>query len=220
MHFTQLQSVTLLSAGLAAAILLFFLIKRPAFTNAMKLWLFAGLGGLPILAAGTGNVQGFETTEKRSFCGSCHVMGKHAEDSEDPHSTSLAARHARNPMFGEENCYTCHADYGMYGTVLTKMGGMRHVWLYYTEYKDIPLDEALPTIHLRKPFQNDTCMQCHSTRDPVWAKVKDHGSSLDEIRKGTISCASGGCHGYAHPFGADAHPVAAPGSAASDGGAP
>ena len=215
-HFSQLQSVTLASAGLAALILLFFLIRRPAFTHAMKLWLLLGLGALPILAAGTGNVQGFETTEKRSFCGSCHVMARHAEDSEDPHSKSLAARHARNKMFGEENCYTCHADYGMYGTVLTKMGGMRHVWLYYTEYKDIPLDQALPTIHIRKPFPNSTCMECHSTENPIWLAVKDHRSSLDGVRSGAISCASGGCHGYAHPFGAGAQAAA---SAAPDAGA-
>ena len=173
---------------------------RPPLTHAVKLWLLLGLGVLPIATATTGNIQGFETTEERSFCGSCHVMSRHQQDSEDPHSNSLAARHARNPMFGSENCYTCHANYGMYGTVLTKMGGMRHVWLYYTEYRTIPLDEALPTIHLREPYPNDNCMQCHSTRDAIWSKVPDHASSLDDVRSGQISCASGGCHGYAHPF--------------------
>ena len=69
-------------------------------------------------------------------------MALHAADSDDPASQSLASRHARNAMFGSENCYVCHADYGMFGTVVTKAGGMRHVWLYLTEYRDMPLEEA------------------------------------------------------------------------------
>lgn len=199
-HFSQLQTVTLTSAGFAAAILLFFLIRRPAFTHVMKLWLFLGLGALPILAAGTGNVQGFETTEKRSFCGSCHVMARHAQDSEDPHSQSLAARHARNKMFGEENCYTCHADYGMYGTVITKFGGMRHVYEYYMHYHDMPLSESRTKITILKPFPNSTCMRCHSTTLPKWEDVPDHQAIVESTQTGQVSCASSGCHGPAHPF--------------------
>jgi NapC/NirT cytochrome c family protein len=199
-HFSQLQLIALLCAGGAIAILVGYLVLRPPLNHAVKLWLLLGLGVLPIGAAAAGNIQGFETTETRSFCGSCHTMSKHASDSEDPTSTSLAARHARNKMFGEDNCYMCHANYGMYGTVLTKMGGMRHVWLYYTEYRDKPLDEVLKTLRLREPFPNDTCMQCHSTDNAIWLRVPDHAASLDEVRAGRISCASGGCHGYAHPF--------------------
>ena len=41
-------------------------------------------------------------------------------------------------MFGSENCYVCHANYGMFGTIVTKAGGMRHVWLYLTEYRNSP----------------------------------------------------------------------------------
>ena len=45
-------------------------------------------------------------------------------------------------MFGPENCYTCHANYGMFGTVKTKLGGMRHVYEYVFHYRNMPLDEA------------------------------------------------------------------------------
>jgi len=199
-HVSQLGEISLACSAGAAAIVITFLIRRPALTHAVKVWLLLGLGVLPVGAAATGNIQGYETTESRAFCGSCHVMSRHQSDSEDPKSTSLAARHARNPMFGGENCYMCHADYGMYGTVLTKMGGMRHVWLYYTEYRDVPVDQALKTIHLREPYPNENCMQCHSTRDELWLRVPDHASSLEDVRANRISCASGGCHGYAHPF--------------------
>jgi hypothetical protein len=94
----------------------------------------------------------------------------------------------------------CHADYGMFGTVLTKLGGMRHVWLYVTEYRNVPLEEAKKTIHLVKPYRNSNCMQCHSTELPIWQRVPDHKSSMQEVRQQKVSCASAGCHGYAHPF--------------------
>ena len=58
----------------------------------------------------TGNMAGYEYTLKRPFCGSCHVMGPYIRDAEDAKSNSLAAIHSRNHRFGEESCYTCHAE--------------------------------------------------------------------------------------------------------------
>ena len=93
----------------------------------------------------------------------------------------------------------CHADYGMFGTVLTKIGGMRHVWLYYTRVPNTPIEEAKKTIHLREPFPNDNCMQCHSTQDLLWLKVPDHKPPLDDVRADRVSCASRGATARA-PF--------------------
>jgi nitrate/TMAO reductase-like tetraheme cytochrome c subunit len=200
-------------AALSAVILLAYLALRPPLVRATKLWLFLGLGVLPIGAAFAGNVQGFEATKERAFCGSCHLMSLHQEDSDDPKSGSLAARHARNAMFGIDNCYVCHADYGMFGTIVTKAGGMRHVWMNLTAYRGVSLDRAKETIHLREPSRmNGNCMQCHSTRDPLWLRVPDHASTLDDVRAGRISCASAGCHGLAHPF---FRPLAEPSSRGS-----
>jgi nitrate/TMAO reductase-like tetraheme cytochrome c subunit len=196
-----LAIVALFLAALAAAILVGYLVARPPLVRTTKLWLLLGLGILPIGAAFAGNVQGFEATKEREFCGSCHVMVPHARDSEDLSSTSLAARHARNPYFGNENCYACHADYGMFGTIVTKAGGMKHAWLYMTEYRNTPIEEAKKTIKLLTPEKmNANCMQCHSTEDAMWLKVPDHRSSLEDERAGRVSCASEGCHGLAHPF--------------------
>src|SRR5277367_4707314 len=118
----------LLAAAIACAVasailMLWYLVRRPALSHATKIVLLLGIGVLPIATATTGNVAGFEVTKARSFCGSCHVMTPYRTDSEDPHSTTLAARHARNVMFGDDNCYACHANYGMFGTVLTKLDG-------------------------------------------------------------------------------------------------
>jgi nitrate/TMAO reductase-like tetraheme cytochrome c subunit len=193
-------AAALACAAGAAVLAVWFLIRRPALTRATKLVLLAAIGVLPLATAGTGNLAGYEATKARRFCGSCHVMTPYQRDSEDPRSTTLASRHARNALFGEENCYACHADYGMFGTVVTKLGGMRHVYEYTLHYRNMSLEEARATIHIRTPFQNATCMHCHSTEGPSWNAIKDHASLVHRVRAGTVSCASVGCHGPAHPF--------------------
>jgi cytochrome c-type protein NapC len=187
-------------AAISTALVLWYLVRRPALNRGTKFVLLFGIGVFPIATAMTGNYAGFEGTKNRQFCGSCHVMKPYQQDSEDPKSMSLAARHARNEMFGDENCYACHATYGMFGTVKTKLGGMRHVYLYLKEYRTQTLAQARETIHIREPFQNATCMHCHSTENPLWLQTKDHASALDRVRSGEVSCASDGCHGPAHPF--------------------
>ena len=199
LHPTPLAFIAFVCAVLSASILVFYLVRRPAVTPAVKVVLFLGIGPLPIGVAAAGNFEGFQATEKREFCGSCHVMAPHATDFDDRTSVSLSSRHARNKLFGNDNCYMCHADYGMYGTVMTKMGGMRHVWLYYTQYRTTTIEEAKNTIHLRQPFPNDNCMQCHSTEDLLWLRLPDHRAALADVRADRVSCASKGCHGLAHP---------------------
>ncbi|MBX3185838.1 MAG: NapC/NirT family cytochrome c [Labilithrix sp.] len=188
------------SAGLASLILLMHLLRPPRAASSAKLWLLFGLGVLPIASAGSANVSGFSATQSRKFCGSCHVMEPHAKDSEDPSSSSLAAIHARNESFGHDNCYTCHKDYGMYGYVFTKIGGMGHVYYYLTEYKDTPLEEAKRSIRIRKPLPNANCTGCHTTTAPRWLAIGDHAATLEDVRSGKTSCASAGCHGFAHPI--------------------
>lgn len=188
-------------AASSAAILVVYLIRRPRLVGATKVWLLLGLGIFPVGTALAGNIVGFEETKKRTFCGSCHVMTAHTFDSDDPKSVTLSSRHGRNKLFGGENCYVCHADYGIYGTVVTKMGGMGHVWNYYLGgYHSISMDEAKRTIHIKKPYPNENCMQCHSTTTELWMKTSDHRASLDDVRSDRVSCASGGCHGLAHPY--------------------
>jgi cytochrome c-type protein NapC len=217
-HQPPLTLFAIACAILAALILVVYLVRQPPLVGATKVWLLLGLGVFPLGVAAAGNVQGFEATKERHFCGSCHVMIPHASDSNDTKSLSLASRHARNHLFGDANCYMCHADYGMYGTILTKLGGMRHVWLYVTEYRNVSLEEAKKTIHLVKPYPNENCMQCHSTELTIWQRVPDHKSSLLDVRQQRVSCASAGCHGYAHPFTKPERD--APPAASAPGGVP
>ena len=144
--------------------------------------------------------QGLAATEHHEFCGSCHTMDAHLADANDPDSMGLAAIHSRNPKFGDKSCYVCHKDYGMFGYALTKLGGMGHVYYFLTEFAWLDIEEALPKIHIARPFKNENCMQCHTTTGYLWNGVADHRGLLDDLRAGETSCASAGCHGYAHPF--------------------
>lgn len=186
-------------SALSAAILLWFLFRRPALVWSTKVLLLLGLGAFPAATATTGNLAGFQETKSRRFCGGCHVMEPYTDDVADPASLTLAARHSRNPSFGGESCYACHADYGMFGAVTTKLNGLRHVYEYYTDFRALTIQEALPRIHIYKPYPNDNCRQCHSTRVPSWEAVPDHAALDAEVRSGEVSCASAGCHGPIHP---------------------
>lgn len=195
-----LSVATLLCAGLATLLLIGYLVRRPPLTPMSKMLLLLSLGVLPLGAGLGANVAGYKATQHREFCGSCHVMIPHASDSEDPNSKSLAAIHARNKFFGKDNCYTCHADYGMFGTVVTKLGGMRHVYLYVTQFRNMSLEEAKKEIHLLKPFPNHNCMECHTTDAPGWNRIPDHASAKEDVIANRIGCSSRGCHGVAHPL--------------------
>jgi nitrate/TMAO reductase-like tetraheme cytochrome c subunit len=193
--------VTLGCAAIAAGILLHFLIVKPPLDLRAKLALLLGLGVFPALAAATSTVAGMEYTTHREFCGSCHVMDEHLSNAVDPQAQSLAARHTRNPFFGDQSCYVCHADYGMYGYALTKMGGMGHVYHYYLGgYREMSAEQARQTIHLAKSYDNLNCRQCHTTTAHGWRDVPEHYALREELADNRVSCASAGCHGFAHPF--------------------
>lgn len=215
---TPLTGLTLVCALLASAILLHHLIRRPALDLGTKLRLLLGLGVFPALTAVTSTVTGMEATTHREFCGSCHVMDAHYLDASDPKSQSLAARHSRNPFFGDRSCYVCHADYGMYGYASTKAGGMRHVYEYYLNgYNKLSLEEAVQKIHLRKPYDNTNCRQCHTATASVWRSIPDHESLATELASNQVSCVSAGCHGFAHPFSKPGGAMASDAAAAPTG---
>jgi cytochrome c-type protein NapC len=206
---------SLLGIAGAAAILLRQLVLSPPLHLRTKLLLALGLAVLPLFAAVTTTVEGMQRTTERDFCGSCHVMQAHVADAEDPASLSLASRHARNPFFGSRNCYVCHANYGLIGYPMTKLNGMKHVYHYYLgEYGELSLEQALPKLHLYEPYDNVNCRQCHSGLAPLWKEVPEHAALGEALFEGSVSCASGGCHGYAHPFSKG---LAGTGDAAGDG---
>lgn len=191
---------TIFFSSVSMAIVVWYLLVRPPLDRATRIGLLFGIFVFPILAAMSGNIAGFEATKTRAFCGGCHVMEPYTEDASDPRSLTLASQHARNRSFGGKNCYSCHANYGMFGAVTTKMDGLIHAWVYYTELHKVPAKEAFGRIKLYRPYKNDNCMQCHSTSIPGFVEQEDHRGAIEDIRSGEISCMGEGCHGPAHPF--------------------
>jgi cytochrome c-type protein NapC len=191
-------ALTIVFAVLAALILVYYLARHPVLGVSTKLVLLAGLGVFPIAAAVSGNAVGFQRSEQVQFCNSCHVMSPYVKDALDPASKSIAAIHSRGPHFGGESCYTCHADYGMFGTVDTKLDGTKHMYEYFTKFRTVNPETA--KIALYQPFPNSTCNQCHSMTAPGWLDEPEHKSVLEDIRSGSTSCTSVGCHGPAHPI--------------------
>lgn len=191
--------VAVLAAVSAAAILVWYLVRAPAFTRGTLVLLFLGLGVLPITAALVGNVKGYEETKQVEFCSGCHVMQPWVDDVRDTEANTLASLHARSELFAESACYECHADYGMYGAVATKLQGTKHLWAYFTHgYAGMDTDEAAAKIELYAPFPNGTCIHCHSTQLPGWNDEPEHMAVADDVRSGATSCGAAGCHGPAH----------------------
>jgi cytochrome c-type protein NapC len=193
-----LTPMALAAAGAGAVILIVYLIRRPPLGGAVKVWLFLGIGILPVCAALLGNLAGYETSKKRTFCASCHTMTRHVTDAADPESTSLASFHSRNDRFGDESCFVCHQDYGMFGSVTTKLTGLKHLWAYQRRYAD-GHEPAPGEIALYRPFPNGNCTQCHSTTLPGFRDEPEHGAVEADLASGAIGCAAEGCHGPAHP---------------------
>jgi cytochrome c-type protein NapC len=188
-----LKATALVASVISILILVWYLARRPPLGRMTKVLLLFGLGVMPLGVALTGNIAGFEYTLKRQFCGSCHVMLPYTQDAEDPSSTSLAAVHSRNHSFGEESCYTCHADYQLFGAMTTKVNGLKHLFYYVTEYANTgPMGEGGKPIHMYKPFQNGMCTRCHSTTAPNWLKNENHAGVIEDIRKGETKCID--CH--------------------------
>jgi nitrate/TMAO reductase-like tetraheme cytochrome c subunit len=206
-HTTEqlLQAIALACAVLSLLIGAWYLVRRPHLNRLTKTMLLLGLGVFPLIVSLTGNIASFEYTLTRSFCGSCHVMGPYLRDAEDPKSNSLAALHSRNHKFGENSCYTCHADYQMLGAITTKQNGMKHLFKYITEYANTgPDGEGGPTIHLYKPFKSEACMQCHSTSAKRY--LEQHADTVEQIRSGEVNCID--CHDDIHPLALSRRPGA------------
>jgi len=213
-HNTEqlLKAVALVSAALAAIIILWYLVRRPPLGRLTKSLLLVGLGVFPAVVSLTGNIAGFEYTLSRPFCGSCHVMDPYLRDAQDPKSKSLASIHSHNHRFGENSCYNCHADYQMFGAITTKMNGMRHLFEYVTKYANTgPDGEGGPPIVLYKRHDleakrideaqfngqmNGMCMQCHSSHAAIW--VEKHEAFAEDVRAMKQLCID--CHNEIHPL--------------------
>ncbi len=189
--------------GLTAAILSLVVLTvlaliarlRPARLSSQAyhlIWLVS-LFLLPSLAL-TGTLSSvMEETTAVSSCGSCHVMRPFISDMQNPESKTLAARHYQNRWIPRDQCYTCHATYGLHGSLTAKSAALRHWLLYVTKSWSEP-------IRHRGPYPNANCLACHAHAQR-FSNGASHRALAADLAANRVSCLQ--CHGAPHPSPAE-----------------
>jgi cytochrome c nitrite reductase small subunit len=173
-------------------ILLYFAWRRlgPAgVTPTARGWLFVAVGLVPVMVAFLSFAHGLEGSTTVSGCGSCHVMTPFVQDLQNVKSDSLAAKHFKNRYIRESQCYTCHSDYGLTGTIKAKFEGLGHVVRYTTGHYVLP-------IKINEPFPNFRCLGCHGASQKFLNASGHPKEEMRNLMDGTVPCIA--CHGPAH----------------------
>jgi cytochrome c nitrite reductase small subunit len=151
--------------------------------------LLIGLVVLPVVVIFFGFSHGMTGMENVRACGGCHVMTPYVKDLRDRGSQGLAAIHATNRYIREHECYTCHSDYGMFGTLSAKMDGVRHVVHYVAHTYTLPLKIA-------HPYPNTRCLGCHAGAQKFEKSAGHPADIKPQLMSGEMRCLD--CHGPAH----------------------
>lgn len=152
-------------------------------------WLLVAVGLVPTMVGFMTFSHGLETSATVSACASCHVMTPFVRDMQDVKSDTLAATHFKNRFIRENQCYACHSDYGLGGTIQAKLRGLGHVWSYTTGLYTLP-------IRIAEPYPNSRCLGCHG-ESQRFLNSPSKKDLLPELMSGKTSCLD--CHGPVHP---------------------
>jgi len=187
-----------ISLGISVLVLVGILVSlvffrgRQTYGNALWLNLLA-LAVLPLVLIPIGNFAVFETATEVKFCGTCHlVMKPYVDDLHNVKSDSLASAHYQQRSSPGTECYSCHSDYGIHGTIAAKMEGMRHVYKYWTSTYTFP-------IKMYQPFTNEQCLKCHNGAKAFMSQaihLNDQNQVSSDLLTDDTNCTQ--CHGPAH----------------------
>lgn len=165
-------------------------LRGSALTATARGWLLVTVGLVPLMVTFLSFAHGLERSTGVAACGSCHVMTPFVQDLQDAKSDTLAATHFKNRYILDHQCYTCHSDYGLGGTLKAKFEGLGHVWRYTSGTYKWP-------IKIASPYPNVRCLGCHGASLKF---LNSNGHPKDEVPNlmaGKTSCLD--CHGPAHP---------------------
>jgi nitrate/TMAO reductase-like tetraheme cytochrome c subunit len=163
---------------------------RAGVTPTTRGWLLVAVGLVPLMVAFLSFAHGLEQSATVSSCGSCHVMTPFVQDLRDLKSETLAATHFKHRYIREKQCYTCHSDYGLGGTLQAKLAGLGHVWRYTTGSYTLP-------IQIASPYPNVRCLGCHGAAQKFLTSPAHPKEDQDALMSGKTSCLD--CHAPAHP---------------------
>lgn len=181
--------VALVLLNLVVLFLAWRTLGRSGVTQGVTAVLFLGLAILPIVVIFFGYARGLAGMATVRACGECHVMTPYVEDLRDPTSEALSAVHFKNRYIQENQCYACHSDYGMLGTISAKIDGVRHAVNFLAGAYAVPVKMA-------RPYSNHNCLMCHGESQKF---VKSQGHPADvrpQFISGKVSCLT--CHAPAH----------------------
>jgi cytochrome c-type protein NapC len=178
-----------LVVGLAIVALLFFGIETLSQHRWGRVALLIGIVALPLLVS-TGSLSaGFHQSSRTGFCLSCHEMQRYGMSLFADNRAALSAVHYQNRFVDRDStCYSCHADYAMFGDVKAKVNGLRHVWVHY--FGKVP-----EKISLYRPYASANCLHCHEDARR-FAEAPAHQAILGSLYDGSTGCF--GCHNVAH----------------------
>ena len=196
-----LQTSLIIALVLFSTLLIGALIARPGITSTGggKIMAFLVLFVLPILCFGMGASSELEHARSTEFCLSCHIMEPYGKSLLVDDPQHLGAAHFQNHRVpADEACYTCHTNYAMFGGIKAKLGGLKHIYVYYLGKPPAP-----ENIKLYEPYNNRECLHCH-----LGARSFEEGSVhaadpdlLPAIKANKTSCISSGCHEVVHDVG-------------------
>jgi cytochrome c-type protein NapC len=186
----------LVSLVLLSALLVALLAFRPSVTSTQggKMFAFVVLFLLPLLCMAMGVTSEVERSKSTQFCLSCHIMEPYGHSLRVDDPNYLAAAHYQNHRVPADSaCYTCHANYAMFGSVRAKLHGLRHVYIQY-------FGNPQPPLHLYDAYNNRECLHCH-----LGARSFEEGAVhnadpdlLAAVKSNQTSCISSGCHDTVH----------------------
>lgn len=191
--------VFLLVAFSVALIAVFVFRPQITVTRGGKILAFLALFVMPLLCVAIGTSDELDRAKTTEFCLSCHIMEPYGQSLYVDDPQHLAAAHFQNHRVpANEACYTCHTNYAMFGGIKAKIGGLRHIYVYYLGKPPAPQN-----IKLYQPFNNRECLHCHAgarsfEEGPVHTADPD---LLPALKANKTSCISSGCHDVVHDVG-------------------
>jgi nitrate/TMAO reductase-like tetraheme cytochrome c subunit len=175
---------------------------RPSLTSTLgwKILAFIGLCVLPALCIVGGMNAHVQRSEQTRFCISCHVMIPYGQSLYIDDASHIPAQHFQNHRVpANMACYSCHADYGIYGPLYDKVQGLRRI---YIQFVSTPPDPA--SIRIQGGFKNAQCLHCHlGARD--FEENPVHAAMMDTLKSNQTSCLTSGCHDTAHDVASLSH---------------
>jgi len=183
--------LALVMALAAIGLILFALVARRDRLSEIqaRAMLFLGICVLPVPVMMMSTAVGLEQAKDIDFCRSCHAMRPFVEDMRNGQSPRLAAVHFKQRYIQQDHCYVCHTDYGLFGTVEAKVGGMAHIWREVTGSYSLP-------IRMKHGYRFTICLNCHG-QSQRFLEQREHAGIVDKTVLGQSACTE--CHDVSHP---------------------